>query len=221
MPYAMFHAQIYFLTCSYVQIYMLRVFMPCFSMFYASFSSKLMLGLHVHMFVWCYWLCFARIYVFIRFLPCFMFRSTSVYAYMLGFMFFHVYVLSFYMSTCMCLCLYVYVYVFTCHCAWIYVLYMLYAIFHVLVRSMPCLCAQIQAIFAMSCAIVALLSLYLSFLCFGLLVRTRSRPYGLYHRPYTLAHIKWFGSSLFCMSMLACFYALCLCQPLQFQAFHA
>ena len=46
----------------------------------------------------------------------------------------------------------------------------------------------------MPCAIVALLSLYLSFLCFCLMVRTRSRPYGLCHRPYTLAHIKWFGS---------------------------
>ena len=48
--------------------------------------------------------------------------------------------------------------------------------------------------FVMPCAIVALLSLYLSFLCFCLMVRTRSRPYGLCHRPYTLAHIKWFGS---------------------------
>ena len=35
---------------------------------------------------------------------------------------------------------------------------------------------------------------YVSFLCFGLMVRTRSRPYGLCHRPYTKAHIKGFGS---------------------------
>ena len=49
--------------------------------------------------------------------------------------------------------------------------------------------------FVMPCAIVALLSLCLSFLCFGLLVWTRSRPYGLCHRPYTLAYIKGFGSS--------------------------
>ena len=48
--------------------------------------------------------------------------------------------------------------------------------------------------FVMPCAIVDLLSLYLSFLCFCLMVRTRSRPYGLCHRPYTSAHIKWFGS---------------------------
>ena len=47
--------------------------------------------------------------------------------------------------------------------------------------------------FVLPCAIVALLSLYLSFLHFGLLVRTRSRSYGLCHRLYTLARIKGFG----------------------------
>ena len=36
---------------------------------------------------------------------------------------------------------------------------------------------------------------FISFLCFGLMVRTRSRPYGLCHRPRTLAYIKGFGSS--------------------------
>ena len=155
---------------------------------------------------------------FMSLFPRYMVRLLSSQAYMLGSLFFHVYVLSFYMFTCMFLCLYVQIYVFTCLCAWIYVLYMLYAIFHVLVRSILCLCAQIQAMFVMPCAIVALLSLYLSFLCFGLLVWTRSRPYGLCHYPYTLAHIKGFGSFLFCMSMLACFCALCLCWPLLFQA---
>ena len=48
--------------------------------------------------------------------------------------------------------------------------------------------------FVLPCAIVAFLSLYLSFLCFGLLVWTQSRPYGLCHCPYALAHIKGFGS---------------------------
>ena len=65
--------------------------------------------------------------------------------------------------------------------------------------------------FVMPCAIVALLSLYLSFLCFGLLVRTRSRPYGLCYRPYTLAHIKGFGSSLFsCLYLLASMLYACV-----------
>ena len=49
--------------------------------------------------------------------------------------------------------------------------------------------------FVMPCAIVVLLLLCLSFLCFSLMVRTRSRPYGLCHRPYNKAHIKVFGSS--------------------------
>ena len=48
--------------------------------------------------------------------------------------------------------------------------------------------------FVMPCAIIALLSLCLSFLCFGLLVWTRSRHYVLCHCPHTLAHIKGFGS---------------------------
>ena len=79
----------------------------------------------------------------------------------------------------------------------IYVLYMLY----VHVRFKP------YAMFVTPCAIVAILSLYLSFFRFGLLVRTQSGPYGFCHHPYTLAHIKGFRSPV-CMSMLACFYAL-------------
>jgi len=55
--------------------------------------------------------------------------------------------------------------------------------------------------FVMPCVIVAFLSLCLSLLCFGLLVRTQSRPCGLFHHPYTLAHIKGFGSPPF-----ACLY---------------
>ena len=60
---------------------------------------------------------------------------------MLGFMFFHDYVLSFYTFACMFLCLEVYIYVSACLCAWIYVLYTLYATFHVLMRSMSYLYA--------------------------------------------------------------------------------
>ena len=59
----------------------------------------------------------------------------------------------------------------------------------------------------MPCAIIAFLSLYLSFLCFGLLVRTQSRPYGLCQRPYTLAYIKEFGSPI--LHVYACL-LLCL-----------
>ena len=68
--------------------------------------------------------------------------------------------------------------------------------------------------FVMICAIVALLLLYLSFLCFGLLVQTRSRPYGLLHCPYTLAYIKGFGSPI--LHVYAC---LLLCFMLVLASF--
>ena len=65
--------------------------------------------------------------------------------------------------------------------------------------------------FVMPCAIVALLSLYLSFLYFGLLVQTWSRPYGLCHCPYPLAHIKGFGSSLSaCLCLLVSILYACV-----------
>ena len=164
---------------------------------------------------------FAWIYAFMRFLSCFMLRSASVHVYVLGFMFYnvyvlgfmfyHVYVLNFYMFTCIFQCLCIQIYFFACLCAWIYVLYMLFTFFHVLVCSMPYSCAQTQALFVMPCAIVALLLHHLSFLCFGLMVRTRSRPYGLCHRPCTKAHIKGFGSSLFaCLCSLASMLHACV-----------
>ena len=60
--------------------------------------------------------------------------------------------------------------------------------------------------FALPCAIVAILLLYLSFLHFGLLVRTLSRPYGLCHLLHTLTHIKGFGSPhLHVYACLLCF----------------
>ena len=65
--------------------------------------------------------------------------------------------------------------------------------------------------FVMPCAIVAILSLCLSFLCFGLLVRTWSRPYGFCHRPCTSAHIKGFGSPYFsCLCLFASMLYACV-----------
>ena len=132
-----------FYACLHVYLSFLHAlcFMPCFPMLRSSFCSMLMLGLHAHMLVWCCWLCPAWIYVFMCVFPCYMVKSLSPHAYMLGFMFFHVYVLGLYMLMCMFLCLLVLTYVFTCLYASIYLLYMLYTIFHVLVCSMPCLCA--------------------------------------------------------------------------------
>ena len=86
--------------------------------------------------------------------------------------------------------------------------------FHTLVRLdlcslnalcyLPCACALHAMFVCLDLGYVCL-----SFLCFGLLVWIRSRPYGFCHYLYTLAHIKGFGSFPFCMSILTCFYALC------------
>ena len=55
------------------------------------------------------------------------------------------------------------------------------------------------------------LALYLSFLCFGLLAWIQSRPYVLCHHPYTLAHIKGFGSPLFaCLCLFASMFYACV-----------
>ena len=55
-------------------------------------------------------------------------------------------------------------------------------------------------------------SFYRIFLCFGPMVRTRSRPHDLCHRPYIKAHIKGFGSSYLHVytCLLLCFYAFML-----------
>ena len=129
---------------------------------------------------------------------------------------------------------YAQIYIHTCLYAWIHVLPCLCAkllhvhtrvampmprsIFHVLVRSMPCLCAQTQAMFVMPCAIVALLFILSHFLVFwpngqdpiqtlwSLLSSIHQSP----HQRVWITPIS--------MSMFACFYDLCLCQPLLFQA---
>ena len=172
MFYAMFHVQIYILTCSYVQIYVLRVLCHVFLFFLPLFVLGRCQGYMLTSLYNVVGYALLGSMCFMYLFPCYMVRSLSSHAYMLGFTFFHVFVLSFYMFTCMFLCLYVQIYVLTGLCAWIYVLYKLYAIFHVLGHSMPCLCAQTQAMFVMPCAIVALLSLCLYLLCFGLMVGT-------------------------------------------------
>ena len=77
--------------------------------------------------------------------------------------------------------------------------------------------------FVLPCVIVALLSLYLSFLRFGLLVRTQSWPYGFCHHSYTLAHIKGFGSPHLhvCACLLLCFMLVLSFLVLGFATFDA
>ena len=164
-------------------------------MFCSSFCSLLMLGLHAHMLdimsmvmpcldlyvcihvlrSYAYIRVFTCLYAWIHVLPCLC--AKFLYVYM------HVSMpiclcLCFHMLVCLDLCfLHVSCY-FPCACV-------LYAMFVRLDLGYVC-CAKF---------FLALLLLYLSFLCFGLLVRTRSRPYG--GGPhYTLVHIKGFGSPI-------------------------
>ena len=102
---------------------------------------------------------------------------------------------------------------FTCLRAWIYVLY---ALCH-----LPCACALYAIFVCLGLGYVCHAmcycshwSLYLSFLCFGRMVRTRSRPHGLCHHPYTLTHIKGFGSPI--LHVYAC---LLLCFMLVLASF--
>ena len=81
-------------------------------------------------------LIFTCLYAWIQVLPCLCARLVHVDVYVS-------------MPTCLDLCF-----------------HMLYTIFHVLVRSMPCLCTQTQAMFVMPCAIVALLFLLSHFFMF-------------------------------------------------------
>ena len=130
--------------------------------------------------------------------PCYMVRSLSSHAYMLGSMFLHVYVLGFYMPTCLfpCLC------VDRC-------VYMLRSMFSTCFMPSS-MCLGLDLVCHAMCYCSIFVPFYCIFLCFGLMVRTRSRAYGLCHHPYTKAHIKGFGSSY--LHVYAClFYVLCLC----------
>ena len=73
-------------------------FMPCFPMFYASFSSRLTLGLHAHTLVSCLWLCLAKIYMFVCMFYAPIPMSMPSHACMLEFVFSHTFKLT---STCL------------------------------------------------------------------------------------------------------------------------
>ena len=78
-------------------------------------------------------------------------------------------------------------------------------------------------LFVMPCAIAVLLFLLSHFLVFWHLVRARSRPYGLCRHPYTLVHIKGFGSPIFhvCACLLLCFMLMLASLVLGFATFDA
>ena len=106
----------------------------------------------------------------------------------------------------------------------------LYAIFHMLVHSMSCLCTPCHAcvprprlVFHTMCYCSPFVP-FIAFSCvLAFLVRTRSRPYGLCHHPYTLVHIKVFGSPVFhvCACLLLCFMLVLASLVLCFATFGA
>ena len=134
----------------------------------------------------------------------------SPHACMLGFVFVHSFMLAF---TCLDVhlhaCMHISILICGDWCAYMpmcsdpYSLHALYYlscafVLHAMFVPKPRLCLSCHVLLYLFC------SFYRIFLCFGLLVQTRSRPYGLCHCPYTLAHIQGFGSPYFCMSVLAC-----------------
>ena len=147
------------------------------------------LDLHVCMHVLCsyaYIRVFTWLYAWIHVLPCLCAKFLYVYMHVS-------------MPICLCLCFHMLVCLDLCS-------------LYVSCYS-PCACALHAMLVCLGLGyvchamcyyspFVALSSFFFFFIffffwCFGLLVWTRSRPYCLCHHPYTLAHIKGFGSSLF------------------------
>ena len=127
-----------------------------------------------------------------------------------------------YMFTCMLLCLYVQIYVFTYLCAQVFfsicsMLFLtldqyaclLLAMFMCLglgfVCHVMCYCSPFVPFITSSCVLAYWFGLDLDLMVFVIVHTPRSTSKDLDH--------------LICMSMLACFYALCLCQPFLSQAF--
>ena len=96
--------------------------------------------------------------------------------------------------------------------------------------SSMCLCTPCHACVPkprLVCHAMCYCSPFASFIAFScvlaFLVWTRSRPYGLCHHPYTLAHIKGFGSPVFhvCACLLLCFMLVLVSLVLHFATFSA
>ena len=208
---------LYMSICLSYMLYAFCYVFPCFVHLFVlcQCQGHMLTCLHVVLAIPCLDLCvymcistlygqivvFTCLYAWIHVLPCLCARLVHVGMYVS-------------MPTCLDLCFHMLV------CLGL--LYMLYAISHV--RS-TCLRASCHVYvfrprLCLSCHVLLqpFYSFCCIFLCFGLMVRTRFRPYGLCHHPYTKAHIKRVWIIPICMSMLACFYVLCLCWPLQFQA---
>ena len=228
--YAIFYAQIYVFTRLYVQIYMLRV------LYHVSFCFVLLLRLYAHMLdimsmvMLCSDLCvrmlFSMFYAQIHI-------RTHLYAW------FHVppcFCASFHMFThaLPCLCLDLHFYMLACSDLGFHMLICLDLYFIMLVclgLCSACFMPSFVCFYTRCHVCVPRLRLCLSchmllqpFCHFIFLSCVLAYWFGPDLDPmvFVIVHIPWPISKglyrLFFMSMLACFYTLCLCQPLQFQA---
>ena len=161
----------------------------CVCMLFATFLAQI--HIHTYLYAWIHvlpYLC-ARFHMPTHVLPC----------------------------LCLDLCLCAQIYVFTCLCAWIYA--------PLALCNLPCACALHAMYVCLDLGYVCLAMYYCSpfvalpfFLVFW--------PIGLdpVQTPWSLSSSIHLGPyqrvwiTPICMSVLACFYASCLCQPLLFQA---
>ena len=118
------------------------------------------------------------------------------HACMLGFAFSHAFM---FISTCLNVYPHVYMRISMLICVdrCVYMLRSMFSTCHLCacVLHAMFMCLGLDLVCHAMCYFSHFIPFYRIFLCFGLMVRTRSRPYGLCHRPYTKAHIKGFGSS--------------------------
>ena len=162
----------------------------------------------------CLWLCLAQIYMFVSMSYAPMPMSMPSHACILGFVFFHVFMLT---PTCLHAYLHAYMHRSVYLHAYIDAFYLLYAISHVLACFTSCLCAQAQTLFVMPCAIVALLFILSHFLVFWpndydsiqtLWSLSSSMYHGLYQQGLDHPYLHVYAClpfSLVCL--LSCFFA--------------
>ena len=198
--------------CSFTCLF----FFPTCFMLYAVFRIYMLTCL-----ISCLWLRLAQIYMLVCMFCAPMPMSMPSHACMLGFAFSHAFMLylhaqmyihmltvHFHAYMCRSVCLH----------AQIDVLYMLYVIIYVLGCFTPCLCAQPRPCLSCHVLLQPFCSFYrIFFLCFW--PNGQDPIWTLWYLSSSIhqgPHKRVWITPI-CMSMLACFCALCLCQPLQFQ----
>ena len=217
MLFSMFHAQIYFLTCLYVQIYMLQAlcyvsYVLCLFLFYidvrvtCSYACMMLLAmpfldLCIYVFIPMLYgqiLVFTCLYAWIHVLPCLCARFLHVYMHVS-------------MPICLDLCF---------HMPMCLDLFSLHALCYI-----PCACV-LHAMFVCLdlgyvCHAMCYCSPFVALSFFIVFWPNGSNPIQTLWSLSSSIHLDPYQRvwiTPICMSMLACFYALCSSQPLLFQA---